>query len=81
MEKGATVTYYISMCLVTQSCPTLCDFINSSPPGMSFVTEKHNYESTMGSSAYGIGLQPQKNTTFRKYDLFILTEMKQFIPL
>jgi len=48
---------------------------------MSFVTEKHNYESTMGSSAYGIGLQPQKNTTFRKYDLFILMEMKQFTPL
>ena len=35
----------------------------------------------MGSSAYGIGLQPQKNTTFRKYDLFILMEMKQFTPL
>ena len=34
MEKGATVTYYISMCLVTQSCPTLCDFMNSSPPGL-----------------------------------------------
>ena len=39
---------YIMLCLVTQSCPTLCDPIDSSPPGSSVHGDSPGKNTGMG---------------------------------
>ena len=53
---------YIMLCLVTQSCPTLCDPIDSSPPGSSVHGDSPGKNTGKGCHALFQGIFPTQGS-------------------